>query len=81
MLESNNAPLRIVRKRELLNRIGYSEMQIWRLERAGKFPQRIQLGPNSVGWIEGEVEAWIKQRAAERNKASGQWDFFDNLNE
>lgn len=26
------------------------------------FPRAIQLGPNSVGWLESEVEDWIRQR-------------------
>jgi prophage regulatory protein len=30
------------------------------------FPKPIHLGPNSVGWIKGEVEAWLAARAAQR---------------
>lgn len=35
----------------------------WRLERAGQFPKRRQLGANSVGWLRSEIDAWIKGRA------------------
>lgn len=48
---------------EVCRRVGYSVMHIWRLEQAGKFPGRIHLGPNSVGWL----EAWIKERLAARD--------------
>jgi prophage regulatory protein len=46
--------------------IGYSPQHLLRLERAGKFPQRVQLSPNRVGWLATEIEAWIEQRAAAR---------------
>lgn len=28
--------------------------------KAGKFPASVQLGPRRVGWVESEVDAWIK---------------------
>jgi prophage regulatory protein len=58
--------VRIIRKAELLAKVGYSAMHIYRLEKAGGFPKRVQLGPNSVGWVEAEIEAWIEQRMADR---------------
>jgi prophage regulatory protein len=30
------------------------------------FPKSVQLGPNTVGWLKSEVEAWLAARAAER---------------
>lgn len=65
---SNTHP-RIIRKRELHQRVGYSDVHIWRLEKAGQFPKRIQLGPRAVGWLESEVDAWIQARADEREVA------------
>jgi prophage regulatory protein len=66
---SDMAGQRIVRKPELLGRIGISDVQVWRLERAGKFPKRIHLGANSVGWLSGEIDAWIEERASARGEA------------
>ncbi|MFZ1105907.1 MAG: AlpA family phage regulatory protein [Hyphomicrobiaceae bacterium] len=40
-----------------------------RLEKKGKFPRRIQVGPNRVAWLLSEVEAWISDRVAERNSS------------
>jgi len=57
---------RILRKPELFKKIGCSDATIWRWERKGKFPRRVQLGGNSVGWLASEVNKWIKDRAAER---------------
>jgi prophage regulatory protein len=44
--------------------IPYSKVQIWRLEKVGKFPKRIALSASRVAWIESEVDAWIKARIA-----------------
>ena len=59
-------PTRIITQKELANRVPYSPVQIWRLEKAEKFPRRIQLGPNRIGWVEAEVEAWLRKRLDER---------------
>lgn len=53
---------RIIRSKELQNLTGLSRTTLWRLERAGKFPDRVPLGPGSVGWKLSEVESWIKSR-------------------
>lgn len=57
---------RVIRKPELMAMIGLSDATIWRLERAGKFPGRIQLGGNSVAWLESEVLDWLKSKADAR---------------
>jgi prophage regulatory protein len=61
-----NAKDRILRKPETQFKVGLSDPTIYRLERAGKFPKRIQLGGNSVGWFESEIDAWMEKKAAER---------------
>ena len=57
-------PATILRKREVLKRTGYLDYSsIWRLERDGDFPKRVLLNQNgAVGWVESEVEAWIRSR-------------------
>ena len=47
--------------------IGYSKCQIWRLEKSGEFPRRINLGANRVAWIEQEIDAWLAAKVAERD--------------
>ena len=39
-----------------------SPRHIDRLEKAGKFPSRIQLGQRSVGWHEQEIIEWLESR-------------------
>ncbi len=54
---------RLIRSKELTQLVGLSRSQVYRLERAGKFPRRRQLGPNSVAWVLSEVLAWCETRA------------------
>jgi len=55
---------RLVSKKELRTICGipYCPAHIARLEKAGKFPKRIQLGQNRVAWLMSDVEAWIESR-------------------
>ena len=62
---------RIIQAPERRALVPYSDMHIWRMEKAGKFPGRIKLGPNRVGWSLQEVEGWIKDRKAERETRDG----------
>jgi prophage regulatory protein len=62
--------LEVLREKERYRLTGLSRVQWWRLERAGRVPRRVQLGDNSVGWLKGEIQAWIGQRAALRGSTS-----------
>ena len=62
--------LRIIDRKQLRSKILYSSTHISRLERAGRFPQRVRLGANRVGWIEAEIDAWIAQKALQRADAT-----------
>ena len=61
---------RIVSAKERRQFIPYSDMHIWRLEQAGRFPKRIRLGPNRVGWSFRELQEWIAARKMERDTAA-----------
>jgi prophage regulatory protein len=54
--------LRIITKAELRSLVPYTPQHIHRLEKAGRFPRRLQLGPNRVGWRLTDIEAWINER-------------------
>lgn len=54
--------MRILSKRDLKELVLYSPQHIARLEKAGLFPQRVQLGSNRVGWVESEVLDWLNRR-------------------
>lgn len=54
--------MRILRWPELHKNIGLSRTQIWRLEKSGDFPSRIQLSANSIGWDANEIQNWLQSR-------------------
>lgn len=60
----NTTVRRLVSKKELKSIYGipYSFVHIGRLEKAGVFPTRIQLGQCRVAWYADEIEAWIASR-------------------
>ncbi|MFN0305384.1 MAG: helix-turn-helix transcriptional regulator [Burkholderiales bacterium] len=55
---------RILRFPDVRGRTGLSRPTTWRLERAGKFPARVQLGGGggAVGWFEHEIEEFLASR-------------------
>ena len=59
--------MRIISKRQLRWLVLYSPQHIARLEAAGKFPKRVKLGSNRVGWIEQEVLDWLQKRIDARD--------------
>ena len=65
-------PKQIVSKKELRTVCGipYSPQHIARLEAAGRFPRRIQLGQNRVAWLLKEIDEWLDERIAKRDTPS-----------
>ena len=61
----------LVSKKELKQLgIPYSFQHIARLEKAGLFPKRVQLGACRVAWCYSEVCEWIAERVALRDLAT-----------
>jgi len=58
----------LIRKPEVRRRTGYSDTTIWRLERDGLFPRRVQIGEMAVGWYEDEISEWIQSRVRQGGK-------------
>lgn len=52
----------VLRISQVSEMVGLSRTTIWRRERAGDFPERIDLGGRSVGWRADEVQAWLEGR-------------------
>lgn len=60
--QTATAALRILRRRQVEERVGLSCSTIYAAVAAGTFPKPIQLGAQSVGWVESEVDAWLRER-------------------
>lgn len=61
--------MNILRNPDVCRRLGISASTLWRYVGNGSFPSPIRLGPNRVGWIESEVDAWIEGKAQSRGGA------------
>ena len=54
--------LRIVTQKDLRTLVPYTAQHILRLEKAGKFPRRLKLGDNRIGWRLIDIEDWLNAR-------------------
>ncbi len=54
--------MKILGPKEVKQKTNLSPATIWRQEKAGKFPRRINLTDSRVGWLESEIEEWIEAR-------------------
>ena len=52
----------LIKRAELQRLVPFSMVHIWRLEKRGAFPLRVQLAPTSVAWYLDEVQGWIESR-------------------
>jgi prophage regulatory protein len=61
-------PRRLVRLPTLRARLdGIHSTTIYRWEQAGRFPRRVVIGPNMVGWYEDEIDAWFAARQRQQD--------------
>jgi prophage regulatory protein len=55
-------PDRILRVRDLPAIVGMSRTTIYEREARGEFPARRSLGGGRIGWLESEIQEWIRTR-------------------
>jgi len=48
--------------------ITLSKCQLWRLEREGRFPKRVQVSAARHAWVESEINEWIAARIRARGQ-------------
>lgn len=60
--QESSRPQRLLRRPEVIERTGLGRTTLYLLERSGKFPQRRQLTPRVVAWVEAEVDQWVRER-------------------
>jgi prophage regulatory protein len=54
--------MNILSPKEVVKRTGLSRVTLWRLEKSGQFPKRVNLTEARVGWEEDEIDEWIESR-------------------
>ncbi|MFW6028188.1 MAG: helix-turn-helix transcriptional regulator [bacterium] len=48
--------------------ICYSKPQLWRKVKAKSFPAPIKIGAARIAWVEQEIDRWIAEKIAERDR-------------
>lgn len=61
--------LQLLRRDEVMKKVGISKSTLYKLIREGGFPQPVRVGASST-WVESEVDAWITARVQLRNEAA-----------
>lgn len=56
--------VRMLRLPQVIRKTALSRSQIYRLIDFGEFPKQVPLCERAVGWVEEEIDAWLKQRVA-----------------
>lgn len=58
---------RILRLPAVMAQTGLARSTVYLHIKQGAFPAPINIGPNSVGWLESDLDAWFAERIANRN--------------
>ncbi|MCG2586116.1 AlpA family transcriptional regulator [Massilia sp. TS11] len=61
---------RLLKLREVMHRCALSRSAIYFKIKNGNFPSQVPISSKSVGWLESEINAWLDERRAERDRRS-----------
>jgi prophage regulatory protein len=62
---------KILRLPAVKAKTGLSRSTIYARVAQGTFPAALILGPNTVGWLEADIEAWIEKQIAASRRLQG----------
>jgi prophage regulatory protein len=60
--EAASKPKRALRISSVLDKVGISRTQLYRLIERGQFPQQFHLSERTAVWDEAEVDAWLSAK-------------------
>jgi len=55
---------RILRLPRVIERVGFSRSAIYDFVSKGGFPRPVKIGVRAVGWLDSDIDAWIRERLA-----------------
>jgi prophage regulatory protein len=58
--------MKIIRLKQVMDVTGLARSTIYKYIADGVFPKNISLGGRSVGWLESEIQDWIRAKIEER---------------
>lgn len=56
--------MKIIRLKNVTDKTGMAKSTIYKKIAANEFPKQILLGAKSVGWLESDIDNWIKDQIA-----------------
>ncbi len=74
-LSHTNKAIRILRIKQVLDRVGISRAQLYVLMGEDRFPKNFSLsgpGGRAVGWLESDIDNWVASRAEQQIKVEVQ---------
>ncbi len=69
-LGATPANARILRLPQVCAITGLGRSMIYQMEAEGRFPHRVPIGIRAVGWVESEVQDWLRRRIESRRTQS-----------
>jgi prophage regulatory protein len=55
--------IQVLRLPQVCRMTGLCRSSVYQMEAEKRFPSRIKIGARSVGWIESEVQSWLRRRS------------------
>lgn len=65
-----NESINILRRPQVQSKTGLCRSAIYQMMGENSFPQSVQIGPRSVGWIESEVDQWLREQISKSRKSA-----------
>lgn len=69
-MSTENKKTRLIRRAEVIARIGLSKASLYNRMNAGEFPRPIPIGGGRVAWLESDIDLWIAERLADAGRAA-----------
>jgi prophage regulatory protein len=61
---------RLIRRAEVIARVGLCKASIYNRMNAGEFPRPIPIGGGRVAWLESDIDTWITEKLSEAGRAA-----------
>ena len=71
-METQTTPIRILRLPSVEAKSGLKRDSIYRLAKLGQFPKPVKISQWASGWVESEIDDYLAQRIAERDRKAEQ---------
>lgn len=61
---------RLIRRAEVIARVGLCRASIYNRMNAGEFPRPIPIGGGRVAWLESDIDTWITEKLSEAGRVA-----------